>query len=70
MEFAESRIGTPAATAALLLSVRSCNWYVWRTHKANTRITGVLTVLGIVAMILFLKPRNLAYSSKTGGATQ
>ena len=61
MESAESRIGTPAQQLLLY-----CYQYDPATGtygapiKLILRITGVLTVLGIVAMILFLKPRNRA----------
>ena len=72
MESAESRIGTPAQQLLLY-----CYQYDPATGtygapiKLILRITGVLTVLGIVAMILFLKPRHPGVvSPKTGGATQ
>ena len=37
MESAESRIGTPAQQLLLYCyQYDPANWYVWRTHKANT----------------------------------
>lgn len=72
MESAEKRIGTPAQELLLY-----CYQYDPATGKYGAavkrlvQIAGVLTVLGIVAMILFLKPRNQGViSPKTGGATQ
>ena len=72
MESAESRIGTPAQELLLY-----CYQYDPATGRYGApikrllRIAGVLTVLGILAMILFLKPRNPGViSPKTGGATQ
>lgn len=72
MESAESRIGTPAQELLLY-----CYQYDPATGKYGAaikrilRVAGVLTVLGILAMILFLKPRNPGVvSPKTGGATR
>jgi protein SCO1/2 len=72
MESAESRIGTPAQQLLLY-----CYQYDPTTGKYGApikrimQVAGVVTVLGIVAMILFLKPRNPAgINPNTGGATR
>jgi protein SCO1/2 len=71
MESSESRIGTRAQELLLY-----CYQYDPATGKYGAaikriiQIAGVLTVLGILAMIIFLKPRNPdVMSTKTGGAT-
>ena len=72
MESAESRIGTPAQQLLLY-----CYQYDPMTGKYGApikrimQVAGVLTVIGLLAMILFLKPRNPnVTSTNTGGATQ
>ncbi len=72
MESAEQRIGTPAQE--LLLYCYQYDPATGRYGAAVKRvmqIAGVLTVIGILAMILFLKPRNRGLvSQNTGGAAQ
>ena len=71
MESAESRIGTPAQQLLLY-----CYQYDPATGKYGApikrimQVGGVLTVLGILAMILFLKPRNPGVMNPNGGATR
>jgi len=70
MESASSRIGSPAQQLLLF-----CYQYDPATGKYGApvmrimRVAGVLTLIGILAMVLFLKPRHAGViSPKTGGA--
>ena len=71
IESSASRIGSPVDQLLLY-----CFHYDPATGKYGAaimrvmRVAGVITLLGILAMLLFLKPRNQgAMSPKTGGVT-
>ena len=70
MESSASRIGSPVEQLLLY-----CYKYDPATGKYGAavmrimRVAGVITLIGILAMLLFLKPRNTnPVSAKTGGA--
>jgi protein SCO1/2 len=70
MESSTSKIGTPAEQLLLY-----CYKYDPATGKYGAavmrimRVAGVITLLGILALLFFLKPRNTnVLSAKSGGA--
>ncbi|HJU93844.1 MAG TPA: SCO family protein [Pyrinomonadaceae bacterium] len=72
MESSTSRIGSPVEQLLLY-----CYKYDPATGKYGAavmrvmRVAGVITLIGMLAMLLFLKPRNTGVvSPKTGGAAQ
>ena len=72
MESSTNKIGTPAEQLLLY-----CYKYDPATGKYGAavmrimRVAGVITLLGILALLFFLKPRNAnALSAKSGGAAQ